>query len=189
MKKLCKTLTAFALGSFFMHAASAYAADNNIASAATSAKDPACITADCLISCVDPTSNNVESQKVIDTLEILEKSLTNGDYGTFKQYIDESCTTFDQSRHLIAGKDAVVQSAISRQSKITAKGTKPLTSYTIEHPYAQVLGNTAIVTFVAICQTGGKHHGREACKGTDVFVKDGDKWKEVHYRGSWRRVG
>ena len=46
-----------------------------------------------------------------------------------------------------------------------------------------------MVTFVAFKEIGGKHPYRAKSHVTDVFVKHGDHWKKLHYRGRWQRIG
>ncbi len=139
--------------------------------------------------CVDPHACCEESKKVIETLQKLVHAINNGDMKTYAEYVDDNCTTFDEtSKKLISGKENVVADMRQRLEKYAANGPTPLLSFTIDQPYAQVLGDTAVVNFVAYREIGGKHPYKEECKVTDVFVKKGDIWKKCHFRGAWKRA-
>lgn len=144
--------------------------------------------ADVSVSCIDPHTCCKESEKVLETLQTMVKALNNGDWKTYENYLDDHCTTFDEnSKKLIAGKENVLADMRAKVDKYAQNGT-PFVSVTIDHPYAKVMGETAVVTLVAIRQYGGKHPFKEECKVTDVFVKHGETWKKCHFRGAWKRV-
>jgi len=144
----------------------------------------------CKIECSEPFATCSESEKVIETLKVLADAYARGDLTTYETYLDDGCTTFDEeTKKLIVGKQAVLEHLKQRFQEFAPDGKKPLVSYTIEHPYANVTGDTAVVTFVAGVQIGGKNPYRAENHVTDIFVKHGDKWKKLHYRGRWRKVG
>jgi len=145
-------------------------------------------SAECKVTCVDPHTNCKESEKVLEVLETLVKAINNGDWKTYGDNLDEHCTTFDESNHkLISGRESVVLDMKSRVEKYEHQGA-PFVSVCIDQPYAQVTGDTAVVTFVAIRQYGGKHPFKEEAHATDVFLRQGDSWKKCHFRGAWKRV-
>lgn len=172
---LCMALVAYS-------APAAVSADTLPAESASPAHDEVSVT------CVDPHACCKESEKVLETLQKMVKAINNGDWKTYEEYLDDHCTTFDESSHkLIAGKENVVASMKLKVDEY-AKSGNPFISVTIDQPYAQVTGDTAVVTLLAIRQYGGKHPFKEECKVTDVFVKQGDIWKKCHFRGAWKRV-
>ncbi len=142
----------------------------------------------CKISCVAPIAADGDSEQVIETLKILVQALNQGDLTTYEQYLADGCTTFDEgNKHLIVGKQAVLDSLKDKMTRYRADGDTPLVSYTIDHPYAKVTGDVAVVSFKAVREIGGKHPSKEVCKATDIFVKDGSKWKKLHYRVKWHK--
>ena len=144
---------------------------------------------ECKIDCVEPTAACSESARVIETLKVMTSALTKGDITTYEEYLDEGCTTFDErTKKLVAGREAVIADLKQKFVRYSPTGETPLISYTIDHPYAKVTGDTAVVTFVAVRETGGAHPSKEQANVTDVFVKRGDKWKKLHYRALWKKV-
>ena len=144
---------------------------------------------ECKISLVDPHIACGESQKVLDVLHKLVKAYSTGDMKTYEEYLDEHCTTFDENtKKLVSGKASVIADIEHRVHQFSADGPTPLKAFTIDQPYARVEGDTAVVTFVAFREIGGKHPAKEKCHVTDVFVKRGDTWKKLHFRGSWKKA-
>jgi len=144
---------------------------------------------DCAVKCVSPHANCPESEKVIETLNLLVKAYSKGDLKTYEEYLDSNCTTFDEgTKNLVVGKQACLNDLKNKFARYAPTGETPLVSMTIEEPYAKVNGNTAVVTFKAIRELGGKHPSKEIAEATDVFVKEGDKWKKLHFRGRWKKV-
>lgn len=142
----------------------------------------------CKISCVDPHAACTESEHVLDTLKILFKAYSKGDFETAAKYMDDGVTTFDEStKTLIVGKEAVIKDLKSR-IQVWESSDSPLVSYTMEHPYAKVTGDVAVVSFVAVKVFGGKHPQKLESRCTDIFKKENGKWKKLHYRSSWKEV-
>lgn len=141
----------------------------------------------CKVTCVEPHANCDESKKVIETLQAMAHALNKGDIATYESYLDDGCTTFDEgSKKLLVGKKAVMENMTVRDGK--GADSQLLNSITIDQPYCQVSGNTAVVTFKAIRELGGEHPHTEVCHATDVFVKVGDGWKRLHFRGHWKKL-
>lgn len=144
----------------------------------------------CEAKCIEPHAACAESTKVIDTLQELANAVNKHDLTAIAEYLDESVTTFDEgTKKLVVGKEAVMADLKTKLERFALTGENPLLSYTIVHPYAQVNGNTAVVTFTAMREFGGTNPRKEKCNATDVFVKVNDKWKKLHYRGRWKRIG
>lgn len=155
---------------------------------AANATDATKLGSPCKISCVAPIAADSDSEQVIETLKLLVQALNQGDLSTYEQYLAEGCTTFDEgSKHLIVGKQAVIDSIKDKMTRFRSDGDTPLLSYTIDHPYAKVTGDVAVVSFKGVREIGGKHPSKEVCKATDIFVKDGSKWKKLHYRVKWHK--
>jgi hypothetical protein len=141
----------------------------------------------CKVTCIEPHANCDESKKVIETLQAMAHALNKGDIATYESYLDDGCTTFDEgSKKLLVGKKAVMENMTVRDGK--GKDSQLLNSITIDQPYCQVSGNTAVVTFKAIRELGGEHPYTEVCHATDVFVRVGDGWKRLHFRGHWKKL-
>jgi len=143
----------------------------------------------CKFSCLDAHPSCEESAKVIETVEYVLKAFFKGDLATVSKYLDDNCTTFDESTNtLIKGKQNVMADL---KRKVTANEDQeeaPLISFTMDQPYAKVTGNTAVVSFIAIKVLGGKHPQKLVSHTTEVLVKDGDVWKKIHYRTNYKKV-
>ena len=139
--------------------------------------------------CVQPNAACEESKKVIKTLMIISKAYSHGDFKTFGEYLDDEVTILDKkSKEVISGKENVLKD-VKQRWKDAHKGPKPVISYTIEHPYAKGMGDTAVVTFKAIKVIGGESKPRTyISKSTDIFVKKDGQWKKLHYISDWKRV-
>jgi ketosteroid isomerase-like protein len=166
------------------------------AEAAASESAPAAVSAHshsstlCKIECGEPLAMCTEGEKVIEVLKLLADAYARGDLTTYEKYLDDGCTTFDEaSKRLIVGKQAVLEHLKERFQQFGPESETPLLSYKIEHPYARVNGDTAIVTFVAVTQVGGKHPYTAENHITDIFVRHGNTWRKLHYRGHWRKLG
>lgn len=143
----------------------------------------------CHVSCTDPHAACEESQKVIDTLNHLCKSLSEGDFDTVSQYLSEDVTTVDdKTNKTIFGRDAVLADMKQKYEKSLEATDGGSITYTIEQPYAKVTGKYATVTFLARKTLSGKNPVSYESHSTDVFVKEGDKWKKLHYRGAWKKI-
>lgn len=140
------------------------------------------------ISCTNPHAACVESEKVLDTLKILFSAYSKGDFETAGKYMDEDCTTFDEAtKTLIVGRKAVLAD-LKQKIHGWEISDSPLTSYTMERPYAKVDGDMAVVSFLAIKEFGGKHPQKFKSHCTDIFKKEDGRWKKVHYRSNWKEV-
>jgi ketosteroid isomerase-like protein len=153
------------------------------------AKDTKDTKDECDVTCVDPHAACVESQKVIDTLHEMAKAINKGDFEHFAEYFDENVTTFDDiTKQLLVGKKQVIARIKERYEQSVQASEAHAVSYTIYQPYAKVHGNTATVTCVLRKVMGGKHPVVFESHDTKVFVKEGDKWKELHSQGLWKKV-
>ncbi|MBS1997112.1 MAG: nuclear transport factor 2 family protein [Cyanobacteria bacterium SZAS LIN-2] len=141
----------------------------------------------CAVTCNDPHPACSESAKVIETLNKLTQLINDGNFDALAEYFDDGVITFNEdTKKLIVGKAAVIADIKSRYERLH-KGEN-LVSYTIDQPYAKVTGNRAVVTFVAKKVISGAHPIAMESHSTEVFVKDGDKWKTIHYRGAWKKI-
>jgi hypothetical protein len=139
------------------------------------------------VACMNPHAKCAESEKVIETLKHMSHLYSEGKIDELSQYMDEGCTTFDEKRNkLIVGRDAVLSDIKSRWTSAHS-GTSPIVSYTINHPYAQVTGDQAVVTFEAVKTIGGKNPETLVSRCTDIFVKKDGTWKKLHYRNCWKK--
>ncbi|HEY9677361.1 MAG TPA: nuclear transport factor 2 family protein [Drouetiella sp.] len=140
------------------------------------------------ISCVNPHAACEESEKVLDTFKVLFKAYSKGDMATAAKYMDDDCTTVDEATGtLITGKKAVIE---DMRKKIHEWETSdsPLVEYKMEHPFAKVMGDTAVVSFVAVKIFGGKNPAKYRSHCTDIFKKEDGLWKKLHYRSNWKPV-
>lgn len=147
--------------------------------------------APCKISCIDPIKEGVEAAKVIDVLKSMAKALADHDFATFSTYLDEKCTTYlENTKKLIVGREAVTADITERLAAEERRLKVPPFGFTIDHPFANVTGDTATVNFVLVKEIGGDHPERLESHCTDIFVKHDDgQWKRLLYRGdNWKQV-
>lgn len=171
------------------YAAAAILLAGSIASAAETAEADCNDQNECVISCIEPDTACKDSQEVVDTLRKLVAAYIAMDLDTVSQYIAEDCTTFNEStKELIAGKQNVLNNIKSKFELHGPGGSEPLEFYRIEHPYARVDGDEAVVTFVAVKKIKGPHARLMKSNVTDIFIKEDGLWKKLHYRGNWKEV-
>ena len=163
---------------------------STLAATAEETKSEAQQKSTCKISCLDPHPCCPESQKVIELLNVLAKAYSDGDIKTYEKYLDDNCTTFDESKHkLVIGKEKVLSDLMRKFEDYGPSGKQPLISFTIDQPYAKMTGeDTCVVTFIAQRELGGTHPIKERSNTTDIFVKKDGQWKKLHYRSHWKKV-
>lgn len=143
----------------------------------------------CHVSCVEPHAACTESQKVIDTLYEMAKLINKGDLEHFGEYFDDNVTTFDEvTRELLVGKKAVLARIKERYEQSVKAAEGHVVSYVIMQPYAKVNGDKATVTCLLRKTLGGKHPVVYESHDTKVFIKEGERWKEFHSAGVWKKV-
>jgi len=188
MRHSIKVLSFLALSNIFVGASSLIMLP---ASAETAAQEnPAVVETSsgksCSVKCNDPHPACSEAARVIDTLNTLTQLINDGKFDAMGEYFDEGVSAYNgDTKKMIIGKEAVLADIKSRY-ETHLKG-EHLVSYTIDQPYAKVTGNRAVVTFVAKKIISGSHPVSMESHSTEVFVKDGDKWKTLHYRGAWKK--
>ena len=153
-------------------------------------QESSCIVSstDCKINCIDPHASCTESEKLIEDVKLMYKAYSEDDMKTLGSYLDENCTSVDESDHkMITGKKAVLADIQATMDKAKVTHAK-LLSYTIDNPYAEVEpdGKTAIVTFEAIKTFGGENPHVIKSRCTDIFKKENGKWLRMHYRSNWQ---
>jgi hypothetical protein len=143
----------------------------------------------CKIHCTAPHAACSESAEVLHIVQGYYKSLSEHDFDAISKVIDEHCTKFDQaSGKLIVGRAAILED-IKRQLEKAGPGSKrPLLSFTIDHPYAHVSGDNAVVTFTAFKEFGGEHPQKYESRCTDIFKREGNSWMKISYRSNWKEI-
>lgn len=139
------------------------------------------------VACVSPHASCAESEKVIETLKHMSHLYSEGKFDELSKYMDEGCTTFDEKKNeLIVGREAIMNHIKTRWNAAHSSSS-PIVSYTISHPYAQVTGDQAVVTFEAVKTVGGSHPETHVARCTDIFVKKDGVWKKSHYRNCFKK--
>ncbi|MCA9805408.1 MAG: nuclear transport factor 2 family protein [Cyanobacteria bacterium HKST-UBA02] len=139
------------------------------------------------VSCTNPHAACSESEAVLETLKKIAKAYTDGNFEEFEKYLDDGVTTFDNhSKKLLVGREAVMVD-LKKRWHDSHVGKNPVLSYTIDHPYARVDGDTAVVTFHATKVVGGRKTGTYESDCTDVFVRKNGSWKKLHYKSDWKK--
>jgi hypothetical protein len=143
----------------------------------------------CTVSCIDPHVCCAESQKVLEILEKLVTAYSHGDVKTYREYLDDHCTMFDEgTKKFISGKANVLTELERTFAEHAPGGPSPLKSLTIDQPYAKVNGDTCVVTFFATKEIAGAHPHTERAHVTDIFIKRDSGWKKLNWRGNWQPV-
>jgi hypothetical protein len=134
-----------------------------------------------------PHSLKADAPEVLKTLEKIVRAYSHGDLNGYEAYLDNDCSYYDQERDkMITGKANVLEHLKEAFVKHGTNGSQPLLSYTIDQPYVKVLGHTAVVTYRAFEEIGGKSPMHAEGLITKIFVKDGnDDWKQQYDSSSW----
>lgn len=139
------------------------------------------------VACLHPHAACPESEQVIETLKTISHLYSEGNFDELSNFVDDGITTFDEkSNKLIVGKQAVMEDIKKRWSSAHDSGN-PILSFTINHPYAKVTGDHAVVTFEGVKTIGGKNPETLVSRCTDMFVKKDGTWKKLYYRSSWKK--
>jgi ABC-type Zn uptake system ZnuABC Zn-binding protein ZnuA len=143
----------------------------------------------CAVSCVDPDIST-DSKAVIDVIKAITKALAAKDYPAMTRYMDPNCTTYDENLHkLVVGRDNIISDVKAKVAADEARLKVPTIGFTIDHPYAIVTGNQAVVTFVLIKEIGGDHPVKFEEHCSDVFIKRDGEWKKLHFCGEgWKEM-
>jgi hypothetical protein len=143
----------------------------------------------CAVSCVEPIATS-DADGVIDVLKATTKALADHDFTALASHLDVNCTTYNESTHkLVVGRDAIIKDVKANVEAEERKLKVPPISFTIDHPYAMVTGDQAVVTFVLIKEIGGANPVKFASHTSDVFIKRDGQWKKLHFcGGGWKKM-
>lgn len=146
-------------------------------------------TVPCAVSMSQPIST-ADTTAVIDVVKKITRALADHDFKSMSEYLDPHCTTYDEGTHkLVVGREAVIKDVKEKVAAEEARLKVPTISFTIDHPYAQIDGDRAIVTFVLIKEIGGKEPAKFESRCSDIFVKRDGQWKKLHYCGdNWKKL-
>lgn len=121
-----------------------------------------------------------ESQAVIQAERNAWEAIKNKQTAYFNDYLADDASSFDESQaYRVRGK-AEILSQLDAWLK-----SSELRAYQMSDPQAQVLGDTALLTyyFTETGVSGGKDYST-AGKASLVLVKQGGKWKGLHLHRS-----
>ena len=144
----------------------------------------------CKIRCLDPHAANDESAQVIDILQKIYVAYADKDLDYIGEHLAQDCITFyEGDKKVISGKVAALADIKDWTEKEAKKTDAPLIEIILEHPYCNVNGDDAVITFTAIKEIGGAHSGRFKSHVNDVFKKSDKSWElRTHYRSSWKEL-
>ncbi|HEY9756991.1 MAG TPA: nuclear transport factor 2 family protein [Oculatellaceae cyanobacterium] len=143
----------------------------------------------CKINCTAPHAACSESAEVLKIVQDIYKSLSERDFDSIAKHLDANCTKFDRStKQTIVGRDAIISDLKEQLEKVGPGSATPLLSYTIDHPYAHVSNDTAVVTFTAYKEFGGTHPKKYESRCTDIFKKEGNTWMKISYSSNWKET-
>lgn len=144
----------------------------------------------CSVNMIEPTQSGAESEGAIELVRNITRALADHDYVALGGYMDENCSCYNEhTGKLVSGRDAIVKDVKTRLEAEERRLKVPPISFTIDHPYARVSGDTATVNFVLVKEIGGVHPAKFQQHCTDVLVKREGKWKKLMFRGDeWKVV-
>lgn len=142
----------------------------------------------CAVTCSEPMESTCET--IINTLKNAYKAIGNKDYNELEKYLDENCTTYDATtKKTVVGRKAIIESVKAKMEAEEKRLKTPAISFHIDHPFAKITGDKAVVTFVLKKEVGGANPATFENHVTDVFVRREGQWKKLHYCGrGWKRI-
>ncbi len=144
-----------------------------------------------IVQCINPHeaaemhAPKPEAPAVLRLVKALAETYSKGDLERMSSYFADDVAFFDEEANkTLTGKEAVLKRLQADFKKDTGGG-KTIILYTIDSPYIKVLGNTAVVTYRAVKSVQGSKLQKHQAFVTEMFVKDGERWKLAHLRGKW----
>lgn len=144
-----------------------------------------------IVECINPHeaaemhAPKPEAPAVLRLVKSLAETYSKGDFERMSSYFADDVAFFDEDANkTLTGREAVLKRLQADFKKDTGGG-KTITGYTIDSPYIKVLGNTAVVTYRAVKSVQGSKLQKHQALVTEMFVKDGERWKLAHLRGKW----
>ncbi len=142
----------------------------------------------CSVSCSEPMEKTCDI--LLGTLKATVKAVAEKDFVEMAKHLDENCTTYNViTKKTVVGRDAVVKDVREKMAIEEKRLKVPAIALTIDHPFAKITGDKAVVTFILRKEVGGANPAVFESHVTDVFVKRDGQWKKLHYcGGDWKRV-
>lgn len=144
----------------------------------------------CKITCRDPHAANDQAAEVINILQQIYKAYSDKDFAYIGDHLAPECITFyEGDKKVISGKEAALADIKEWTEKEALKTDSPMIEIVLDHPYCNVNGDHAVITFTAIKHIGGVHPGKSKSHVNDVFKKAGSSWELLtHYRSNWKEI-
>ncbi len=144
----------------------------------------------CKIKLLDPHAANEEAAQVIDILQKIYVAYADKDLDYIGDHLAQECITFyEGDKKVISGKPAALADIKEWTDKEAKNTDAPLVEIILEHPYCNVNGDHAVITFTAIKEIGGAHPGKSKSHVNDVFKKNDKSWELLtHYRSNWKEL-
>jgi hypothetical protein len=98
--------------------------------------------------------------------------------------MEENCSCYcAHTGKLITGRENIIADVKANVAAEERRLKVPAIRFTVDHPYANVTGDTATVNFVLVKEIGGDHPARYKSSCTDVLIKRNGQWKKLLFRG------
>lgn len=141
------------------------------------------------IASTDAASSQVEAQEVINVLQTMGRAYARGDIAGYIEHLDDNCSVYDEHKNkMVEGKQSVIIALKQLFAKRSQPGADRIVSYTIDQPYVNVTGDTAVVSYRALEVIGGGHPRKMQGAMSDVFKKENGHWMKVHQSAVWKRM-
>lgn len=155
-----------------------------VASDTSTNKEVVATTQDPLTYSFQPS--NKDARAVLKIIKEMATACIHQDISTIARHMHKDVTSINKKTGVVLhGKEKVIEHIEQVFKQYSPKGSTPLVSYCITQPFIHVHGNEAIATYTGIAKIGGVHPTELRSRISEVFVKEGDDWKSIHYKSHW----
>ena len=129
---------------------------------------------------------NPDAKVILKILEEMATACIHQNIETIAKHMHDDVTSINErTKVVLSGKEKVIEHIEAVFKQYSPEGTTPLISYRISQPFIHVHGKEAIATYTGIAKIGGLHPTELRSRISEVFVKDSDSWKSIHYKSRW----
>ncbi len=126
-----------------------------------------------------------QSEQVLEALQKLLQAISQKNLEQVGNCLSPDVVSFDdRSRKLISGKQAVLDHISKRV--IGLDSDDGIKSFVVYNPRVNVKGDTAMVSFRAVKETGGPKPARLESWCSEVFEHKNDEWLVLHFQSNWK---
>lgn len=181
MRSKIRSSTIFLLTLFILSLNHAQAADQDPTS--SSSKEQAAILK---VEVVDAPEMDKESNAVLDQLKALLHGLEHGNLDAIAACLSDNVTTLDEQCKVTYGKTDVMENI---KKKVIGTGNEhPIKRLVIYHPFVRIKGDSAMVSFRATKEMGGKNPVELESWCSEVFERKNGNWLVLQLKTNWKPV-